>query len=446
MARLIARHPAQGDLVLYSDPQEPAQSGQPWVFQMSAGDFGDPEPVTSAIDGLLGSLLEVDHYSNRSMTVTVFCTAPDGEALAQAEQTLARYLIGRFELVWEPSAPFAQPVSFWIEPGSKWSRVAVSDLLDWVGDEEKNSQRAWQLTLAARPFVLDAADTVTSWALTGAQGTEQVEIGGVAPANAGLVISAAAGLGKVIAHVASTPLPYNPAARAHMTTATASLSRPGVPAFAGTTWYTWNGTGFALPASDMPTGAYELVAHVHSETAQTVALPWLVLPKIGAELIGPSTGFTGASDPVPFAAGQDQLVSLGKLPLPLIAIEDPAAVLQLALLNAPGIYLDELFVLWIPDEDAALITGDLGTGAATLGTAYSRLEVRAPTVTEPKQLLRVGAGATAPVGGSHIASADRIIVKPGPVQVYIATAGVTGASVSLSVRHAFHDHTVGAAS
>lgn len=445
MSRLIARHPDLGDLVLHSDPQEPAPSGQPFVFEtISGADFGDPEPVTQAIDELLGSMVEVSRWQNRQASFVVTCAAPDGEALAEGERALGAYMAGRFELVWEPIADFAQPVSFWIEPGSRWPRVSEPQGLEWDVAELLTSRRSWQVTLTARPFVLAASPTATEWVLAGVQGTHTVTVGGVAPASAGLSISAAAGLGKVVAHVASTPLAYNPGLRAHMTSATATLSRAGVPAFAGTTWRAYTGSTFSIPANTLPDGPYEIVAHAHSSTAETIALPWTAQTKVSGVAVGPS--WSGTSDPVAFTTTVDQLVPLGKIALPIIASDDPAATLEITFGTAANVYVDEAFLLWVPDENAALITGDLGAGAAAIGSAYSRLEVQAPSVTEPRQRLRVGIGATASVGGSHVAGADRVIVSPGPVQVYAATAGTTGATVSLSAWEAFHDHTVGAAS
>lgn len=444
MSRLIARHPDLGDLVLHSGPQEPSSPSQPFTFQAVAGaEFGDPEPVVQAIDELIGSMSEVSRWQNRSVTFTVMCAAPDGEALAAGESALAAYLAGRFELVWEPIAEFAQSVSFWIEPGSRWSRVDESSL-EWDLAEGLHSRRSWQVTLTARPFVLSAAPTVTTWALPGAQGGHVCMVGGVAPASAGLSISATSGLGKVVAHVASTPLAYSPSLRQYMTTSTATSSRPGVPAFAGTTWCAYSGSGFSIPASTLPDGPFELLVHAHSNTAQTIALPWTAQTKVGGVAVGPV--WSGTSDPVAFSTTVDQLVPLGKIALPIIASDDPAAVLSITFGTAANVYFDDGFNLWVPDDKAALIAGDLGSGAAAIGSAYSRLEVQSPTVVEPRQRLKVGIGTSATVGGSHVAGADRIIVQPGPVQVYVATAGTTGANVSLSVWEAFHDHTLGAAS
>lgn len=443
MSRLIARHPDLGDLVLHSDPQGP--SGQPFMFQALAGaDYGDPEPVTQAIDDLLGSMLQVSRWQNRQVSLIVTCAAPDGEALAEGERALGAYLADRFELVWEPVAEFAQPVSFWIEPGSRWPRVSEPQGLEWDLAEALQSRRSWQLTLSARPFVLAAAPTVTTWTPSGAQGAHTCTVGGVAPASAGLSIAATGGLGKVVAHVASTPLAYSPAMRQRATSTGTTLSRPSVPAFAGTDWMPYSGRVFSIPAATLPDGPFEILAHAHSTTAQTIALPWTAQTKVGGVAVGPV--WSGTSDPIAFTTTVDQLVPLGKIALPIIASDDPAATLEITFGTAANIYVDEGFLLWVPDDKAALITGDLGSGAAAIGSAYSRLEVQSPTVTEPRQRLKVGIGSTATVGGSHVAGADRIIVQPGPVQVYVATAGTTGATVSLSVWEAFHDHTLGAAS
>lgn len=444
MSRLIARHPDLGDLVLSSDPAEPAFGSQGFTFQAFAGtDFGDPEPVGKAIDELLGSMVEVDRWQNRQIGLVVTCAAPDGEALAAGEQALGAYLAGRFELVWEPIAEFAEPLSFWIEPGARWARADESGL-EWDLAESLRSRRTWHVTLSARPFVLAADPKVTSWSLSGAQGTDTVQVGGVAPASAGLTIAGTAGLGKVVAHVASTPLNYSPALRSRLTSSGTPASRPGVPSFAGTSWLPWTVAQFTIPANTLPDGPYELLAHAHSSTSQTISLPWKAQTEVGSAIVGPE--WDGSSDPVVFTTTVDQLVPLGKLALPIISSDDPAAALVITFLVAANVYVDEVFLLWVPDDDAALITGDLGAGTAAIGSAYSRLEVQSPTVTEPRQRLKVGIGTSATVGGSHVAGADRIIVQPGPVQVYAATAGTTGATVSLSAWEAFHDHTVGAAS
>lgn len=447
MSRLTARRPGIPDQVWHSDPQDPPPYGISYQFMLDGAglDFGDPEPVIQTIDELIGSLQEIDRWNNRPVGFYLQITAPDGDALAQGEAAVVAMLADRFELVWEPFSPYAKATSFWIEPGSRMPRVTAPSGLPEFFEETSQLRRTYQLQLTARPFALAAEPTVTSWALTGTQGSHQVPVGGIAPANCALNVSAASGLGSVIAHVARTPLAYTPALRSRMTSSTATLARPGVPAFAGSTWVEFNNCTFDIPANTLPEGPYELLAHLHTEVANLDTLvTWTAEGRDGGYAIGPSES---GSVTMKFTGTEDQMVPLGRLALPVQGSTSPTAFVRITISSTTALYVDEAWLLWIAKNDAALLRGELGTGTPTMGSSYSRLEAQAPTVVEPKQRLMVGVGATAPVrAGLLMPVRDRLAMRQGDVQVYVGCTGAAGATVDFSVWEAFHSHVVGAAS
>lgn len=144
----------------------PVDVDTPWVFEMLVGtSFGNAVPIVEFLTSQLtdGDLAVVTRYGNREeFPVIIRVSAPDGQALAQAEAALMAEAQAEqiSPLIWKPPALEAWPGALEIVTVRVERDYQLETGASWDYREKFTHTRTFRLTFTALPWVRDLEPTV----------------------------------------------------------------------------------------------------------------------------------------------------------------------------------------------------------------------------------------------------------------------------------------------
>lgn len=287
--------------------------------------------------------------------------------------------------------------------------------------------------------------TIPTSSSTGRQSTREVAVDGSSRTVASLSVShATTGLGDVLVYT-STALSRGGTPDLSQWRISGPTQVTGSDMISGknTTFDATIAEVFEFPADPLPRGGYLLVGRLTS-SGTNKRLTYTVATKVGSGLIGSKTYTSRVIQPT--GVGY-KFVTLGALILPPTDVPAGSSnLIQLSITDptsaSSATRRDELWILSMEDGAALSIINCGGTGAATLGTANSKLWLDTPSVDKPVPTAWLGAAADksdAYHAGDAADSWSLHSFAPPTTRVFVANSG--GANPEVALRYFPRWHT-----
>lgn len=199
---------------------------------------------------------------------------------------------------------------------------------------------------------------------------------------------------------------------------------------------------FELPAQNVPSGGYLLVARIKHTTGTNYGLLWSGQSVMGTTVVDVG-GINGSTGGALSAINTWQIVTVAHMTLPTFNMGSSGLV-RIGLSSTPDVLLDEA---WLFNVDQGQLTWvEAGTGTPASGGPANRVFLDAATINSPVPAMYLGTAAdrSDSFGAGRTAqSFEEHQFVPPLTNVFLVTTNAVSTAVTLSHYPRFHSHVTG---